>query len=230
MINLLLSLNNFDENWCYSILKDIIKKDYNVLIVPLSYNDNWLKDENDWNKAFNSEYGTHYKEIVSPFLSYGICEKNIKWINQFIDSIDLMKEKIRNSDILFFTGGYPDKMMAKFQKYDLIHELENFNGIMIGTSAGAMVQISEFHITKDSDYKRYSYYIGLNIIKDFDVEVHFERPTEMGFDTARCSLPEYQWIKQEGFSEEEIDKFEEFLHYIAHLIFRFAQNGGICCA
>jgi hypothetical protein len=52
----------------------------------------------------------------------------------------------------------------------------------------------------------------------------------MGFDTARCSLPEYQWIKQEGFFEEEINKFEEFLHYNAHLIFRFAQNGGICCA
>ncbi len=186
MINLLLSLNNFDENWCYSILKDIIKKDYNVLIVPLSYNDNWLKDENDWNKAFNNEYGTHYKEIVSPFLSYGICENNIKWINQFVDSIDLMKEKIRNSDILFFTGGYPDKMMAKFQKYDLIHELENFNGIMIGTSAGAMVQISEFHITKDSDYKRYSYYIGLNIIKDFDVEVHFENKEIQNISILRC--------------------------------------------
>ena len=27
MVNLLLSLNNFDENWCYSILKDIIKED-----------------------------------------------------------------------------------------------------------------------------------------------------------------------------------------------------------
>ena len=85
-----------------------------------------------------------------------------------------MKLKIRNSYILFFTGGYPDKMMAKFQKYDLVHELENFNGIMIGTSAGAMVQIREYHITKDSDYERYSYYIGLNIIKDFDIEVHFE--------------------------------------------------------
>lgn len=186
MINLLLSLNNFDEDWCYSILKNIIKKDYNVLIVPLSYNDNWLKDENDWNKAFNSEYGTHYKEIVSPFLSYGICENNIKWINQFVDSIDLMKEKIRNSDILFFTGGYPDKMMAKFQKYDLIDEFENFNGIMIGTSAGAMVQISEFHITKDSDYKRYSYYIGLNIIKDFDIEVHFENKEIQNISILRC--------------------------------------------
>lgn len=65
---------------------------------------------------------------------------------------------------------------------------------------------------------------------EIHVEVHFERPTEMGFDTARCSLPEYRWIKQEGFSKEEIDKFEEFLYYNAHLIFRFAQNGGICCA
>ena len=153
MVNLLLSLNNFDENWCYSILKNIIKDNHNVLIIPFSYDDNWLKDEKDWNRAFSSEYGTHYKEIVSPFLSYGINEKNIKWINQFVDSIDLMKLKIRNSDILFFTGGYPDKMMAKFQKYDLVHELENFNGIMIGTSAGAMVQIREYHITKDSDYE-----------------------------------------------------------------------------
>lgn len=174
MVNLLLSLYNFDETWSYSILKNIIKEYHSVLIVPFSYDDNWLKDKNDWNKAFNSEYGTHYKEIVSPFLSYGIDKNNIKWINQFLDTIDLMKEKIKSTDIIFFTGGYPDKMMEKFRKYDLVYELENFNGIMIGSSAGAMVQISEFHITKDSDYKRYSYYKGLNIIKDFDLEVHFD--------------------------------------------------------
>jgi len=30
------------------------------------------------------------------------------------------------------------------------------------------------------------------------VEVRFERPTEDGFDIARCSLPTYIWIKQEG--------------------------------
>lgn len=62
MVNLLLSLNNFDENWCYSILKNIIKDNHNVLIIPFSYDDNWLKDEKDWNRAFSSEYGTHYKE------------------------------------------------------------------------------------------------------------------------------------------------------------------------
>lgn len=30
------------------------------------------------------------------------------------------------------------------------------------------------------------------------VEVRFERPTEDGFDIARCSLSTYIWIKQEG--------------------------------
>ena len=44
MVNLLLSLNNFDENWCYSILKNIIKDNHNVLIIPFSYDDNWRNE------------------------------------------------------------------------------------------------------------------------------------------------------------------------------------------
>lgn len=31
------------------------------------------------------------------------------------------------------------------------------------------------------------------------VEVHFERPTEDGFDTARCQLPSYDWKLQSLF-------------------------------
>lgn len=30
------------------------------------------------------------------------------------------------------------------------------------------------------------------------VLVHFERPTEDGFDSARCELPSYIWIDWEG--------------------------------
>ncbi len=174
MVNLLLSLNNFDADWCYYILKYIIKQDHNVVIIPFSYDDNWLKDKYDWDKAFNKIYGTHYKDIVSPFLSYGIDENNIRWLNQFEDSVEEMKDKIKNSDIVFFTGGYPDKMYDKLKKYDLIDTLENFNKIMIGASAGAMIQIDEYHVSKDVDYDRYQYFKGLNIIKDFDLEVHFE--------------------------------------------------------
>ena len=186
MVNLLLSLYNFDEDWCYTVLKYIIKENHSVLIIPFSYHDDWLKDEFDWDKAFNNQYGTHYKEIVSPFLSYGIDENNIKWMNQFKDSIDLMKEKIKKSDIIFFTGGYPDKMFDKLKKYDLIDILESFDGIMIGSSAGAMIQISEYHVTKDLDYDRFDYYNGLDIIKDFDIEVHFENTELQNLSILRC--------------------------------------------
>lgn len=63
------------------------------------------------------------------------------------------------------------------------------------------------------------------------VEVHFERPTDEGFDTVRCSLPEYNWIKREGhYTDEEVAFFYEVLKHHAHLIFKYAKIGGICCA
>lgn len=62
------------------------------------------------------------------------------------------------------------------------------------------------------------------------VEVHFERPTHGGFDSARCVLPEYKWKFREGYSDEEIAFFEELLRHNAHLFFKFARSGGIQCA
>ena len=59
------------------------------------------------------------------------------------------------------------------------------------------------------------------------VIVHFERPTEDGFDSARCVLPEYKWILKQGYSDEEIAVFEQLLHSNAHLLYRYAENGGI---
>ncbi|NLJ59154.1 MAG: hypothetical protein GX339_09965 [Tissierellia bacterium] len=59
------------------------------------------------------------------------------------------------------------------------------------------------------------------------IEVHFERPTEDGFDMARCSLPSYRWIKRDGFTDEEINNFEVFLKNNAHLLFKYAESGGI---
>lgn len=59
------------------------------------------------------------------------------------------------------------------------------------------------------------------------VVVHFERPTNEGFDSARCELPSYTWTVWEGgFSLEERARFEEFLRNNAHLLFRYATCGG----
>ena len=57
--------------------------------------------------------------------------------------------------------------------------------------------------------------------------MNFERPTDNGFDSARCELPEYKWTEKEGYSDEEIAFFEKLLHSNAHLLYKYAANGGI---
>lgn len=59
------------------------------------------------------------------------------------------------------------------------------------------------------------------------VIVNFERPTDNGFDSARCELPEYKWTEKEWYSDEEIAFFEKLLHSNAHLLYKYAANGGI---
>ncbi|MCL2604767.1 MAG: hypothetical protein FWD90_09840 [Defluviitaleaceae bacterium] len=63
--------------------------------------------------------------------------------------------------------------------------------------------------------------------KQKEIEIHFERPTGTGFDTARCVLPTITWIKREGFTHNEILFFEELIKHHAHLIYRYAEQGGI---
>ena len=59
------------------------------------------------------------------------------------------------------------------------------------------------------------------------VIVNFERPTETGFDSARCELPDYKWTACEGYTDEEIAMTEELLHSNAHLLYKYAENGEI---
>jgi peptidase E len=174
MINILLNLYNFDEEWCFEALKNVIKDNHKVLIIPFSFHDGWIKNDSDWQKAYNSFSGKNYKDIILPFLTYGITEGNINWVNYFKDTKESAKDKVKNSDIIFFTGGLPDKMMCRLEQFDLIKELENYPGIIMGSSAGAMVQIANYHITPDEDYDTFSYNKGLNLINDFDIEVHYE--------------------------------------------------------
>ena len=62
------------------------------------------------------------------------------------------------------------------------------------------------------------------------VIVHFERPTDNGFDSARCELPSYRWLSVDGFSAGEVSLFEQLLRSNAHLLYKYAASGGICIA
>lgn len=60
------------------------------------------------------------------------------------------------------------------------------------------------------------------------VLVHFERPTHNGFDSVRFELPTYDMEVWEGdFSEKEIQSLRSFLEANAHLLYRYAAEGGL---
>ncbi|MCL1903662.1 MAG: hypothetical protein FWF94_04510 [Oscillospiraceae bacterium] len=59
------------------------------------------------------------------------------------------------------------------------------------------------------------------------VKVHFERPTNGGFDSVTYILPSYKQIERIGYSDQEIAKFERFLKRAAHSFFKYAETGGL---
>ena len=62
------------------------------------------------------------------------------------------------------------------------------------------------------------------------IYVHFERPVDnekRAFDEAECVVPRYEWKIETGFSADEMNMFNEFLHDNAHLFYRYAETGGV---
>jgi hypothetical protein len=71
-----------------------------------------------------------------------------------------------------------------------------------------------------------------NIVKNDNGEdvlyVHFERPTENGFDSVRFELPSYKIVYRDGFySEEEIEMFKKVVEKGVPYFYKWAQEGGI---
>ena len=62
------------------------------------------------------------------------------------------------------------------------------------------------------------------------VKVYVEKPVEGGFHSAVCMLPCYEWSDIDGFSKQDIARYEEVIRSTAHLIMRFARNGGFANA
>lgn len=58
------------------------------------------------------------------------------------------------------------------------------------------------------------------------VKVYFENPVYEGFHSAECYLPSYEWKNIDGFSPEEIKKFQKYLQSVAHIIIHLAREGG----
>ena len=65
-----------------------------------------------------------------------------------------------------------------------------------------------------------------DILDDQSVMVYIEKPVNGGFNTATCFLPDYKWTDITGFTDEDIKIFMEIIESTAHLIIKFAKDGG----
>lgn len=181
-VNILLEGFDIDAQWLYSDLKEYIKSESKVTVVAFSFRDD-IKSLDDWKKLYSPEQGRYYGGIVNSLMAYGVSEENITFINYFADNSESAAKKIQNADILYFTGGLPDRMMERIKEFGIYDAILQHNGIFLGYSAGALIQLKEYHISPDKDYAEFSYYEGFPFIEDFYLEVHYEESEEQN-----CSI------------------------------------------
>ena len=174
MINILLEGFDIDAPWLYDELKNYIQPNHSVAVVAFSFRDNSVKSLSDWNALYSKECGKYHDGIVGGFTTYGIPEENINFINYFTDTKESATQKIKSADIVYFPGGLPDRMMDRIKEFDLYDILMQHDGILMGYSAGAVIQLAEYHLSPDDDYPEFKYYEGLPYLNDFYLEVHYE--------------------------------------------------------
>lgn len=174
MINILLDTLDFSADFIYEEIKRYIRPEDEVVVLAFSYRDRDVRCLEDWNRLYGKSGGLYYEGMVFPFSRYGIPEDHIQWINYYMDSKSEAVELIRSADILYLPGGLPDRMMERIDEFDLKSTLLQFQGVVLGYSAGALIQLQEYHLSPDQDYPEFSYFKGLPILKDFYLEVHYE--------------------------------------------------------
>lgn len=173
MTNILLESYSLDAPWLRHSLAPYLRRRARAAVIAFSFRDKQVQNESDWNRLY-SPNGLYYSSMVRPFGAYGIPEENVAFVNYFADTPAEALEKIERADILYFPGGLPDRMTERIHEFGLESAIQRHNGVILGYSAGAMIQFGEYHISPDDDYPEFCYKQGLGLINGFYPEVHYE--------------------------------------------------------
>ena len=154
-------------------LKKIIKSDSKVLILPWSFP---LEIDGDkLENVFFKKGERRYNKYISALNKLGIDESNVTIGNCYTDSKEQLKKYVNDCDILLLPGGNPEMFFSKVvQETELLYDIKHFKGIIIGESAGTLLQFKRYFITaKNNFYKYFAFYDGFGVIDDpFYIDVH----------------------------------------------------------
>lgn len=131
-------------------LKEDIKDYKSIVYIPAS--NNLEKTLNKYVPAFTE----HFNKI-------GISFKSTHLITFETDKT-LAKELIKNASFIMLLGGNPYIQKDLCEKLDIINELKEYNGVMLGMSAGAMYMSKNIIIVPCSnEYPDFHIEEGLNL-------------------------------------------------------------------
>lgn len=174
MIHILNNIHMYNADWCFEDFKRIIKSEYKITIIALAFQETKIPNAEIWDRFYGAADGIYYQGFVNVFKDFGISADQLEIVDYYRDTHESAMAKIEKADILYFLGGLPDVMLARLEEMDLVAAIRKHNGIVIGYSAGALIQLDEYHLSPDEDYEEFGYYSGLGFLRDFYVEVHYE--------------------------------------------------------
>ncbi len=65
------------------------------------------------------------------------------------------------------------------------------------------------------------------MLQNGEVKVYIEKPdAQDGFHHAYCFLPSYRWEDIQGFTADEIARYQQVIESTAHPILEFSRQGG----
>lgn len=88
-----------------------------------------------------------------------------------------MVSMFNDSDVLYFIGGRPEKLLKIINDKELAATIRNYSGLLIGYSAGALAFCEECILTKDEDYPASLVIKGLGLV-NFSVDVHYKETSD----------------------------------------------------
>lgn len=105
----------------------------------------------------------HIPIFIEHFKNVGIQFANIEPITPDLSKLEAQK-MIKNASFVMLMGGNPFEQKELCSRLDLLSELKNYNGVMLGFSAGAMLMSKYIIITPCSEeYPDFQIEQGLNL-------------------------------------------------------------------
>lgn len=141
------------------------------------------------------------KKIIPVFIEH-FKNEGIQFEHVGVITPDLSKQEagelIRNADFVMLMGGNPFKQKELCIKLDLLRELQDYNGVMLGYSAGAMLMSKYIVITPCSEeYPDFQIEEGLNL-DDISIYPHN--------NTSDKVYPETLVVGDETYQREDLVK------------------------